>query len=323
MKTKILTALVTALAIAACDEAKPVTLRKPTATENALAARPKTEPVAGDAKPKTDAGQLTQAEPEPELPKDTLAVEHDQPKVDHLARAEELKSTGDFAGALTEARRALFTDGTDEDALKFIAKIAPRTGRHSMAAEAFGRIAQLHPDDSAPLIAQTRALISAKDFKGAMLTGREAVKLDDQNVEGWHALGRAHLSAGDLQSAIVAFEKAVELDPKHGYALNNLGLAYLRANENAAAAQVLERAAEALPHVAYVQNNLGVAYERLGHIDEAKAAYDQATVLSPKYVKARINSDRVAKVQLNPEEPSSDYDPMPDDVNAVPETVVP
>ncbi|MBL8956994.1 MAG: tetratricopeptide repeat protein [Myxococcaceae bacterium] len=321
MKNKILTALVTALTFAACEDPKPVTLRKPTATEAAIAAKPKAEPEPIAAlKPTIDAGHLTQAEPTPELPKDTLALEHDQPKVDHLERAEALKAEGDLAGAITEARRALYTDGDDEDALKFIARVAPRTGRHAMAAEALGRVAQLHPDDAVPLISQTRALIAAKDFKAAMRTGREAVVLDDQNVEGWHALGRAHLSAGDLQSAIVAFEKAVELDPKHGYALNNLGLAYLRANENRAAAQVLERAAEALPHVAYVQNNLGVAYERLGHVDEAKAAYSQATALSPKYVKARINSDRVAKVQLDGDDAT---EPLPEDVNAMPETVVP
>ena len=315
MKKKILSALIAGLAFAGCDEPKPVTLRKPTATETAMASKPK--PQAEAVKP-VDAGQLTQAEPTPETPKDPLAVEHDQPKVDHLARAHELKGLGDFNGALTEARRALFTDGTDEDALGFIAKIAPRTGQHGLAAEAYGRLAELHTDDAVPLIAQTRALISARAYVAAMRVGREAVALDAQNVEGWHALGRAHLSNGDLQSAIVAFEKAVEIDPKHGYALNNLGLAYLRANENAAAAQVLERAVELLPHVAYVQNNLGVAYERLGHVEEAKAAYDQATVLSPKYVKARVNSDRVAKVQLD-----SEYEPLPDDVNAVPETTTP
>lgn len=293
MKTKILSALVAALAFASCDEPKTVTIRPlpkaPVAVIKQEAAKP-------------DAGRLTQAVPEPELKKDTLVIEHDQPKVDHLDRANELKQTGDFAGALTEARRALYGNETDLDTLTFIARIAPRTGQHALAAEAFGRIAKERPDDAVPLISQTRALISAKDFKAATFTGREAVKLDAQNVEGWHALGRAHLSAGDLPSAIVAFEKAVELDPKHGYALNNLGLAYLRANENAAAAQVLERAAAELPQVAYVQNNLGVAYERLGHVEEAKAAYSQATLLSPKYVKAHVNSARVAKVQLSPED---------------------
>ena len=42
-------------------------------------------------------------------------------------------------------------------------------------------------------------------------------------------------------------------------------------------------------------NNLGVAYERMGHVTEAKEAYSRATALSPRYVKARVNSDRVAK----------------------------
>ena len=310
MKKKILSALVALMAVAGCDAPqKPVTLRPQVKKEQPVAARPA---------PKPDAGQLTQAEPPPaETPKDTLALEHDQPKVDHFARAEELKGIGDFGGALTEARRALFTDPEDEDVLAFIAKIAPRVGKSELAAEAFGRISEMHPEDAVPLIAQARAFISAKNYPAAMASGRAAVKLDAENVEAWHALGRAHLSSGDLQSAIVAFEKAVEVDPNHGYALNNLGLAYLRANENAAAAQVLERAVELLPHVAYVQNNLGVAYERLGHVDEAKEAYSRATALSPKYVKAKVNSARVAKAIIDPDEP------LPEDVNALPENPIP
>jgi Flp pilus assembly protein TadD len=48
--------------------------------------------------------------------------------------------------------------------------------------------------------------------------------------------------------------------------------------------------------VAYVHNNLGVAYERLGRTEEAQAAYATATQLSPRYVKARVNSNRMGKV---------------------------
>ena len=68
----------------------------------------------------------------------------------------------------------------------------------------------------------------------------------------------------------------------------------------------LEHAAEVLPNVAYVHNNLGVALERVGRGDEAKAAYQQAMDLSPKYVKARINAARVAKVSQPTEEPQVD-----------------
>jgi Flp pilus assembly protein TadD len=59
---------------------------------------------------------------------------------------------------------------------------------------------------------------------------------------------------------------------------------------------VLARAAALLPHVAYVHNNLGVAYERLGRTEEARAAYATAMRLSPRYVQARVNADRMSKV---------------------------
>jgi Flp pilus assembly protein TadD len=313
MKTKILSAALAALAFAGCNEPQ----KKIEAPSRPVAVVPVPQLVMI-----RDAGQLTQAAPEQKKdPVDTLALAHDQPKVDHLERAKQLKGDGDFAGALTEARRALYNDDENDDALSFIARVAPRTGRHDLSAEAFGRIADLHPDDAMPVISQTRELISAKQFKEATFAGREAVLRDPQNVEGWQALGRAHLSAGDLPSAIVAFEKAIEIAPTHGYALNNLGLAYLRANENPSAAQVLERAVAVLPNVAYVQNNLGVAYERMGQVDEAKAAYDRATALSPRYVKARINSERVAKVKITPD--MIDEDVTPDDANAVPEPTTP
>jgi tetratricopeptide (TPR) repeat protein len=80
--------------------------------------------------------------------------------------------------------------------------------------------------------------------------------------------------------------------------MNNLGFAYLRANENAKAVEVLTPASEKLTTVAYVHNNLGVALERMGRKDEAKAAYLHAMDLSPKYVKARVNADRVARSEV-------------------------
>jgi predicted RNA polymerase sigma factor len=86
--------------------------------------------------------------------------------------------------------------------------------------------------------------------------------------------------------------------------------------------EVLERAAELLPHVAYVHNNLGVALERVGRGDEAKTAYQRAMDLSPKYVKARLNAARVAKVivpETPVEEPDAPTDDIPMDVHPSPE----
>ena len=61
-----------------------------------------------------------------------------------------------------------------------------------------------------------------------------------------------------------------------------------------------------------MQNNLGVALERVGRGDEAKAAYQHAMDLSPKYVKARINAARVAKA------PKADEAQLDDTMSDVP-----
>jgi len=48
--------------------------------------------------------------------------------------------------------------------------------------------------------------------------------------------------------------------------------------------------------VAYVQNNLGVALERVGRMDEAKRAFETAIHLSPRYLKAQLNAQRLQRL---------------------------
>ncbi len=298
MSKKLITACVAALALAACDDSKPVP-SKPVATRAEVRSTPITAPAAKDGGPKAATPTVVAGPVDAGI--DPLALPHEAPGVDHLARAQQLKSDGDAKGALTEARRAVFSSPTDEEALELAARLARQVGKPQLAAEAWGRLAAMREGDALPLIQQARALHQAKDFAGAVIAGREAIGRDAENAEGHHAVGLAQLSMGELTGAIASFKKVLELEPDHGWALNNLGFAYLRANENEKAVEVLEQAAEKLPTVAYVHNNLGVALERVGRKDEAKAAYQQAMDLSPKYVKARVNAARVAKAEAEPE----------------------
>lgn len=250
----------------------------------------------------TDAGRMTEIEKPVAAPIDELSLSHDTPTVDHLARAEQLKADGDIAGALTEARRALFEHEHDADTLKLVAELATMQKRFTLAAVAQGRLCNDDIEDAVPCLREARAWLKARDYQAALGAAQSAVVRDDGNPENHQAAGLAQLSLGDLTAAITAFERAVELKPDHGYALNNLGLAYLRANENEQAVGVLEQAAKLLPHVAYVHNNLGVAYERTGQAQDAKDEYFIATSLSPKYVKAHVNASRVAKVKVDTED---------------------
>jgi Flp pilus assembly protein TadD len=287
-KQKILAALA-ALSITSCTESKPVAAPQPVVpSKTVVVLKPTVLEV-------IDAGAAVTRAPEELAPVDALIVAHDTPTVDHLGRAKQLSTEGDVKGALLEARRALFTTPSDAETLTLVARLSRRAGQPELAAEAWGRVAQQGSDDATPLIQQARAFMAMKDAAGAVMAGREASARDPGNAEAFHVTGLAQLSMGELGGAIASFEKTVELEPNHGWALNNLGFACLRANRNERAVEVLERAAEQLPHVASVQNNYGVALERVGRKDEAKAAYQHAMDLSPKYVKARLNSARVAK----------------------------
>jgi Flp pilus assembly protein TadD len=226
-----------------------------------------------------------------------LALPHEHlGRVNHLARARTLRELGDLAGALTESRRALYDVPEDTELLRTIARLGQLTGQSAHAILALEQLGRMSPEDASPLVQQARLLVSLGRSAEAISVGLEALSRDPEDPEAYQVLGRAQLATGNLSEAILRFQQAVHLAPEHGHALNNLGLAWLRSNENARAAEVLARAAALLPHVAYVHNNLGVAYERLGRTEEAQAAYSAATRLSPRYVKAQVNSNRMNQV---------------------------
>ncbi len=313
---KILAAAIAALSITACQETTPPPVKPVIPSKTIISQFPREIAKTVEIR---DAGAPLAVTHVEIAPVDSLALATETPNVDHLGRSKQLTSEGDVKGALLEARRALFITPSDVETLTIVAKLSRRVGQSELSAEAWGRVANLTPDDALPVIAQGRALMQLKDYGGAITAGREAAKRDSGSAEAFQLTGIAQLAMNDLSGAIASFEKAVELEPNHGWALNNLGFACLRANQNERAVTVLEHAAEVLPHVAYVQNNLGVALERVGRGDEAKAAYQHAMDLSPKYVKARINAARVAKVNVQKDEEPQVDDTMSDVPHPMPE----
>lgn len=304
-KSRLLKSLVpalAALAFAAHQGLQASRNAQPTSSDMPVAqAAPSASPIPSFAAPSRIASSAApalaaEAEELP-LPADALSLAHEHlNRVNHVARARTLRELGDLSGALTEYRRALYDSPEDEELLNTLAQLGRLTGRSEFAVLALERLGRLNPDEATPLVQQARILVSLGRYADAVRVGEEAVSRDPEDPEAYQVLGRAHLAAGNLSDAILRLQQAVHLAPEHGYALNNLGLAWLRANENGKAAEVLARAAALLPHVAYVHNNLGVAYERLGRTEEAQAAYAAATRLSPRYVKARVNADRMNKV---------------------------
>lgn len=309
MKKPLVSAIAAALAFTACEDPPRRVSAPSTAPSPVIVSK---APVASS----VDSGVPLVRVEEPK-PIDPLALAHDTSSVDHLARSRQLLDERDVKGALAEARRALFSNPGDPDVLEQLAKASRQAGQPQLAAEALGRLAQQRPTDAVVCIKQARALLSAKDFAGAITAGQEAAMRDPGNPEAFQVTGLAQLSLGELGGAITSFQTVIALQPDHGYAMNNLGLAYLRSNQNEKAVEVLEEAVEKLPTVAWVHNNLGVAYERVGRSEEARHAYQEAMDLSPKYVKAKLNAARVAQRPVDVDGPAESMTDVP---HPLPET---
>lgn len=320
MAKRLLNACVAALGLAACQREPSPTpprapLRSPQAssvaaaslTESSLTASSLTAssgtassgtvrgPPAFPPLPAPEVAGVDASPPEPA--RDGLGEAHaHRGSVDHLGRARGLQAEADLGGALAELQRAVQDAPWDEEVLRALAETARRAARHTLAAGAYERLARVRPTDAVPLVQQARCLLATGDASAALRAGAEALARDPENPEVYQVLGRAHLVEGDLSLAITRLERAVELAPEHGHALNNLGFAYLRANENGRAVEVLGRAAALLPGVAHVHNNLGVALERTGRTEQARDAFALATRLSPRDVKARVNSERMRRL---------------------------
>lgn len=302
MKKTLVTACVAALMFPACSrEPAEAPVASEVRARTPVQSPPRTLPAMSSEKIAVvaDAGL---SEEVPEVVVDVLSLPHEHRGRDnHLERARGLREEGDLPGALSEARRALADAPGDPDTLSVVAVLSRKARQRELAVEAYSRLARLQPEDATPVIQQARMLLEMGRSEEAVTVAQEAIARDATNPEAFHVLGRAHLVRNELASAIERFDQVLALAPTHGYALNNLGFACLRANENQRALEVLRKAAEQLPHVAWVQNNLGIALQRQGFAEEAREAFALATSLSPKYVKARINLDRVALVQPSEE----------------------
>jgi cytochrome c-type biogenesis protein CcmH/NrfG len=100
-------------------------------------------------------------------------------------------------------------------------------------------------------------------------------------------LANAYCARGEHGNAVVTYREATRLDPFHFEAWNNCGFAHYCAREYAEAARAFERALSLDPACAQVWFNLARALAALGRLDGAQAALREAIRLEPGYAAAQ------------------------------------
>ena len=92
---------------------------------------------------------------------------------------------------------------------------------------------------------RAKALIEAKDYKGAMPLLQQVVAKDPKNADAYNLMGYATRKSGDPNGSLQYYNQAITIDPKHIGAHEYIGEAYLMLDQLPQAEQHLAKLEEA------------------------------------------------------------------------------
>ena len=88
---------------------------------------------------------------------------------------------------------------------------------------------------------RAKAMIEAKDYRGAMPLLQQVVAKDPRNADAYTLMGYATRKSGDPNGSLQYYNQALSIDPKHIGAHEYIGEAYLMLDRPAEAEQQLAR----------------------------------------------------------------------------------
>lgn len=95
------------------------------------------------------------------------------------------------------------------------------------------------PAPAAPAVdanyTKAKAMIEAKDYKGAMPLLQQVVAKDPKNADAYNLMGFATRKSGDANGSLQYYNTALGIDPKHLGAHEYIGEAYLMLGKTAEA----------------------------------------------------------------------------------------
>ena len=212
--------------------------------------------------------------------------------------------SGDHAGAVTFAERALAVDPNDLN-LHYTAALAfERLGESERAREHLAvsrrgearrpaiepppEILALRGRGARAGVAAGTQLLDQGRYEEAILALSEATDADPESADAQNALGAALEQAGSPEEARLRYERAVELEPELAVARVNLGVLLGRVGDLDGAVQHLEAAVRLDPGQADAHAALGAALEARGRTTEAAQAFRNALARDPALARAHV-----------------------------------
>lgn len=138
--------------------------------------------------------------------------------------------------------------------------------------------------DALKLVEKGETYYTKKDYKRAIESLNQAIKLDPNLALAYSWLGCCYNDFGDFNNSLKNFHKAIELNPKDALAYNGIGVYYSDIGNNAKAIEYYKKAMEADPKLVYPWSNMAGIYLKSNDYDKeytkALEALDKAYELA-------------------------------------------
>ena len=127
---------------------------------------------------------------------------------------------------LGDARAADPLNELEPLALKEIGAVCTKLGHHQAAADAYGQVTQITPDDASAWLAMGTAHHRINEFDQARAAYTRVTEIEPQNPLPWHNLGLLAADQGAHERARDCFQREVDLAPKDAKAWYDLAVAW-------------------------------------------------------------------------------------------------
>lgn len=235
-------------------------------------------------------------------------------KKNNLERAKDLlqsiiKNIPDEPNSLLLLSQVLYKQGNNEQTIEYLQRFNAIIPDHlpSIKLLAYLDLKGGNADEAINLMeqavtrykdAQLYALLgSAYLGKGEMDKGEkyleQAVALDPNAANIRTQLAMGHLESGATSQAIEELESTLEINPKFIRADLLLVMAHLREKDYKKALETAKAMEEKYPDNPLPNNLAGAAYLGLGDKAAARAQFEKALKIQPKYISARMNLARL------------------------------
>lgn len=203
----------------------------------------------------------------------------------------------DPASQVSRAAEADNALAQDHDMLS--GEAAFRAGHFLEAIRRFDAAHRRHPQQPAPLVAQTRVFLALKQGQNAISVARQACSVAADDTTCYVLLGQALEAAGDSEKAAEAYARAQNLDPKDPNPPYHLGRLAQARLQTEIAVGYYRQALAADPDFTPAASDLAGQLREAGRFDEAEQLLTAALERKPEETGQSLNFAQRTWLRLN------------------------